>query len=38
MRSLGVEATAPEVTHYGFKGFSVSDPDGFELRFHWRVD
>ena len=37
LRALGVEATVPEVTHYGFRGFSVRDPDGFELRFHWPV-
>jgi hypothetical protein len=32
-----VNASAPEVTHYGFKGFSARDPDGFELCFHWPV-
>ena len=37
LRALGVEATAPKATHYGFKGFSVRDPDGFELCFHWPV-
>ena len=32
-----LQPTEPRVTHYGFRQFSLKDPDGYELWFHWRV-
>jgi glyoxylase I family protein len=37
LRSRGVEAKKPFITHYGFKTMTMKDPDGFTLIFHWRV-
>jgi len=37
LRAQGVEAEKPFVTHYGFKRFSLEDPDGYRLCFHWRA-
>ena len=33
----GVEAEKPFIAHYGFKRFSLEDPDGYRLCFHWRA-
>jgi uncharacterized glyoxalase superfamily protein PhnB len=35
LRSRGVELKEPTVTHYGFKAIYVTDPDGYQLCFHW---
>jgi glyoxylase I family protein len=35
--AAGADVAAPQVGGYGFKGISVTDPDGFELTFHWPV-
>lgn len=35
LRSRGVEAKKPFITHYGFKTMTLKDPDGFSLVFHY---
>ena len=35
LRAQDVRVDAPTLTSYGFKGFSVADPDGYQLCFHW---
>jgi ankyrin repeat protein/uncharacterized glyoxalase superfamily protein PhnB len=37
LRVKGYPAKEPEITHYGMKQLTVSDPDGFELCFQQRV-
>jgi uncharacterized glyoxalase superfamily protein PhnB len=34
----GVNVKKPSITGYGFKAITVTDPDGFKLCFHWRVE
>jgi glyoxylase I family protein len=34
----GVVVKKPCITSYGFKAFSLSDPDGYGLCFHWPVE
>jgi len=35
LRAKGVDVKEPSITSYGFKALSLTDPDGFELVFHW---
>jgi glyoxylase I family protein len=37
LRAKGVALKEPSITSYGFKGISLSDPDGYCLCFHWPV-
>jgi glyoxylase I family protein len=37
LRAKGVDVKEPFITSYGFKALTLTDPDGFELCFHWRV-
>ena len=34
----GLKIEKPHITHYGFKEIHFSDPDGYELVFHWPVN
>jgi catechol 2,3-dioxygenase-like lactoylglutathione lyase family enzyme len=36
-RSRGVDLEEPKIAHYGFKGVTFKDPDGYCLCFHWPV-
>jgi glyoxylase I family protein len=31
----GIEVREPMITSYGFKALSITDPDGYNLCFHW---
>ena len=35
LRAQGLDVEKPALTSYGFKGLSVTDPDGYCLCFHW---
>ena len=35
LRAKGLDVKKPSSTSYGFKALSLTDPDGFELCFHW---
>jgi catechol 2,3-dioxygenase-like lactoylglutathione lyase family enzyme len=37
LRDQGVSVDEPEITGYGFKAVSVTDPDGYGICFHWPV-
>lgn len=36
-RAKGVKLAPPKVLNYGMKEIVVTDPDGYELHFHWQV-
>ena len=37
LRSSGIDAPAPVVTHYGMRQLSFSDPDGYKICLQWPV-
>jgi catechol 2,3-dioxygenase-like lactoylglutathione lyase family enzyme len=38
LRARGVDAPSPRVASYGMKQLHITDPDGYQLCFQWRVD
>jgi glyoxylase I family protein len=38
LRDKGVKVKPPEIAHYGMKQLYLSDPDGYDLCFQWRVE
>jgi glyoxylase I family protein len=37
LRAKGIKLAPPKVLPYGMKEVVVTDPDGFELHFHWQT-
>jgi catechol 2,3-dioxygenase-like lactoylglutathione lyase family enzyme len=35
LREKGLQLKEPEITDYGFKAISLSDPDGYGIVLHW---
>ncbi len=35
LKEHGIEIREPQVTTYGFKSITVTDPDGYTICFHW---
>ena len=37
LRARGLDVAPPEIQHYGMKQLYVTDPDGYNLCFQWKV-